>query len=103
LGSGDGVPIVFHWRWYHHLPSLGLTALIGFLLFLSRSARTRELFLAVSVVLAFVLWHMEGFSFLVGAVVLLWVVMSVRAPRSPKREPAAAERQYQVDPEVIQR
>jgi hypothetical protein len=91
LGSGEAVPIVFHWRWYHHLPSLGLTALIGLLLLLSRSVRTRELWLAVSAVLAFVLWQMEGFSVLVGAVALLWVVMSMRAPRSSKRRGTMGE------------
>ena len=53
----------FQWRWYYPAPSVGLWVLIVLLLVLVKRTRTaRAWLILLAVVLAIVLWQMEGLS-----------------------------------------
>ena len=59
LGSAQGIPVGFHWRWYHHVPRLALWVLILLLLILVRGNHKWQAWLILLPPLAvMVAWRM---------------------------------------------
>ena len=45
FGTSISQPVVFHWRWYYHLPTLPLWGLIALLLLVPKANSPREAWL----------------------------------------------------------
>jgi hypothetical protein len=64
LGSHEGPPVAFHWRWYYHLPALGLWALLLVLLVAPKANRRREAWLILAPLgLVLLVWRMPAVLF----------------------------------------
>jgi lipopolysaccharide export LptBFGC system permease protein LptF len=79
LGPSEGAAVSFQWRWYYPAPSVGLWALLVFLLILVKRTHTaRAWLILIAVVLAIILWQMEGLSPLFvslgAAAIIVWLV-----------------------------
>jgi membrane-bound ClpP family serine protease len=79
LGTSQSPPALFPWHWYYHAPSAGLWILIVLLLFLVKRTHTaRPWVILIALVLAIVLWQMEGFSPLLVSLgvagIIIWLV-----------------------------
>jgi hypothetical protein len=76
LGPSQGAPVSFSWRWYYAAPSVGLWVLIvALLVFLKRTRTARAWLGLITVVLAVILWQMEGFSPLLISLGAAWIVI----------------------------
>ena len=59
LGAKEGPPVVFHWRWYYHFPTLPLWALILLLLIVPKTNRDRRACLIlIPLVVVLLVWRM---------------------------------------------
>jgi hypothetical protein len=68
--------VSFPWRWYYAAPSVGLWVLIVVLLVFLKRARTARAWVSlIAVVLAIILWQMEGFSPLLISLGAAWIVI----------------------------
>jgi MFS family permease len=58
-GIKEGTPLLFHWRWYYHVPSLPLWALIVLLLIVPKTNRDRRAWLIlIPLVVVLLAWQM---------------------------------------------
>jgi hypothetical protein len=90
LGPSEGAPVSFQWRWYYHAPSVGLWVLIVFLLVLLKRTHTaRAWLILIALVLAVVLWQMEGFSPLFVSLGAAWIIIWLMGHWLPGGRPAA--------------
>jgi membrane-bound ClpP family serine protease len=68
--------VCFQWRWYYPAASVGLWVLIVLLLVLVKRTRTaRAWLILLALVLAIVLWQMEGLSPLFVSLGAAWIIV----------------------------
>jgi hypothetical protein len=99
-GAGviESSPVVVHWRWYHHVPSLGLWGVLVALLLLVPANRSAQAWLIVLPVLAIQLgWSMlarllslpvavaENFGGVLVALTVSWAAVWLLAPWLSRR------------------
>ncbi len=82
LGPSESKPAIVQWRWYYHLPNLAVwLAAISALVVSKVSEVRRDWLIVIALVLSFVLWQMDGFGILVGALALVWIFVWLTTPR----------------------
>ena len=88
LGPRDGPPVVFHWRWWYHVPSLPLWAILLLLLVVPKANRHRQAWLIlIPLGLVLLVWRMpatlfslpdgatETMGFFVVSLVMAWTMV----------------------------